>query len=251
LAGGVVEVARRVAGVQAQVMSNAELAIGIRARGVTPAKVRAVQRQRSLVKTWAFRGTIHLLPADELPMWIAALGTWTGYRRGAWLKWFRVTAEELDAVLEGIGRALDGRNLTREQLAREVARVTKRRHLEEIVKGSWGSALKPATRQGLLIFGPVEGRNVTFVRPDQWVKGWHTADPEASMDEAIRRYLDAYGPATHEDFARWFGLDLAPSRKRFLRLAEELVEVEVDGDRAWMGCRASPAGSPRSSWSTA
>jgi Winged helix DNA-binding domain len=31
--------------------------------------------ERSLVKTWAMRGTLHLLPAAKFPMWQAALST--------------------------------------------------------------------------------------------------------------------------------------------------------------------------------
>lgn len=55
--GAPVDAARRLAGVQAQVMSSAELAIGVRT-GSSPDAV---------------RGTLHLLPADELPTWVAAL----------------------------------------------------------------------------------------------------------------------------------------------------------------------------------
>src|SRR3712207_3411420 len=68
-----VEVARRVAGVQAQLMSAAELGIGLRS-GATPAGTQqALWRDRTLTKTWAMRGTLHLFPSDELPLWTAAL----------------------------------------------------------------------------------------------------------------------------------------------------------------------------------
>jgi hypothetical protein len=72
-AATVVDSARRLAGVQAQVMSSAELAIGIRT-GAHPTEVRkALWTHRTLVKTWAMRGTLHLLPSDELPTWVGAL----------------------------------------------------------------------------------------------------------------------------------------------------------------------------------
>jgi hypothetical protein len=54
------------------VLSAAETAIGVRVRDVTAADVRTeLYERRSLVKTWSIRGTVHLVPADELPLWAA------------------------------------------------------------------------------------------------------------------------------------------------------------------------------------
>jgi hypothetical protein len=69
------EVAARIAGLHAQVMSSAELTLWARVDGLPPDAVRrALWEERSLVKTWAMRGTLHLLPAAELPLWQAASG---------------------------------------------------------------------------------------------------------------------------------------------------------------------------------
>ncbi|WP_369077447.1 DNA glycosylase AlkZ-like family protein [Actinoplanes nipponensis] len=38
----------------------------------------ALYRRRSLVRTWAARGTLHLLPAADLPLWVAAMSTRPG-----------------------------------------------------------------------------------------------------------------------------------------------------------------------------
>src|SRR5918911_2373423 len=63
----------RVLGVQAQVMSAAELAIGARVDGLTREDVqRALWQDRTLVKTWAMRGTIHVFAAEDLPLVVAA-----------------------------------------------------------------------------------------------------------------------------------------------------------------------------------
>ena len=69
------EVVRAMGGVaHAQVLSAAELSIGLRTTGVTRADVRdALWTDRSLVKTFGPRGTVHLLAAQDLPMWTGAL----------------------------------------------------------------------------------------------------------------------------------------------------------------------------------
>src|SRR5213596_350810 len=68
-----VDVARELGGVHAQVQISAELQLGARLDGIKQADVReALWSRRSLVKAWTLRGTLHLHPADELPLWYAA-----------------------------------------------------------------------------------------------------------------------------------------------------------------------------------
>lgn len=82
--GGLVGVVSRVCGLHAQLMSSAELSAWARVdRLEADAVASALWQDRSLVKTWAMRGTLHLLPAAEYPMWRAALGTYRHYRKPA------------------------------------------------------------------------------------------------------------------------------------------------------------------------
>lgn len=63
----------RTCGIQAQVMSAAELAIGARVDGISPCHVQsALWQNRTLIKTWAMRAALHLIPACEFPLYIAA-----------------------------------------------------------------------------------------------------------------------------------------------------------------------------------
>jgi len=71
---GPAEVAGLLCGAHAQVLSAADLSIGRRIAGATRTDVRrALWGERSLVKTFGPRGTIHLLPTADLPMWTGAL----------------------------------------------------------------------------------------------------------------------------------------------------------------------------------
>ncbi len=61
-------------GVHAQVLGAAELAIGRRLAGATRSDVqRALWEDRTLVKTFGPRGTVHLVATADLPMWTGAL----------------------------------------------------------------------------------------------------------------------------------------------------------------------------------
>src|SRR5919198_4826621 len=82
--GSVLAVTSRLCGLHAQVMSSAELTLWARVEDLDRRAVqRALWEDRTLVKTWAMRGTLHLLPTGELPLWPAALSTSRRYLRPA------------------------------------------------------------------------------------------------------------------------------------------------------------------------
>jgi hypothetical protein len=235
-AGAMLAVAAGIAGLHAQVMSSAELTLWARVEGLQLDDVRrALWEDRSLVKTWAMRGTLHLLLAAELPLWQAALSTRRGWESGAWQRGFGVSPAELERLVDAVAQALDGRLLTREELAAEVARLTGNEALGGKLRQSWGALLKPAAALGKLCFAPSLGQQVRFTRPDTWLGGWTAHDPEEAMAEVTRRFLAASGPVTREDFARWWGIPSPARGARLLqRLGDELARVEVEGTVAYV-----------------
>jgi hypothetical protein len=230
-------VVQQICGLHAQVMSSAELTVWSRVEDLEPDAIqKALWEERSLVKTWAMRGTLHLLPAAGLPIWVGAQGVLKPrYHAPSWLRHFGLTREEAEALIAAIPEALDRRMLTREELAQEVGRLVGSEELGGKLLHSWGALLKPAAFQGYLLFAPSVGQNVRFARPDQWLPGWEPADPEEAAREVMRRYLAAYGPATREEFARWFGTTSPAQAGRLIEaLGEEIAPVEIEGSRAWM-----------------
>jgi len=241
-AEAMLDVTARIAGLHAQVMSSAELTLWARLDGVEPDAVRrALWEERTLVKTWAMRGTLHLLPAAELPLWQAARSTTRLWEAASWLRGFGVTREELAQLVDAVGEALDGRMLTREELAAEVARLTGSPKLGEKLRESWGALLKPAAALGRLCFAPSEGQQVRFTRPDRWLGGWREHDPDEALLEVIRRFLAASGPVTREDVTRWWGVPSAAQvQKRIERIGEEVTVVDVDGTSACLLAADAP-----------
>jgi uncharacterized protein YcaQ len=245
-------VVERIAGLHAQLTTSAELTLWARVEGLERDAVsRALWEERSLVKTWAMRGTLHLMPADELGLWVAAQSALKPrHHVGSWLRHHGLTREEADAMLAAIPAALDGRLLTREELAGEVARLTGIDGLDGKLRGGFGDLLKPAAFRGDLCFAPSDGRNVRFARPDQWLGAWEPVDADEAVSAVTRRYLAAYGPANREALARWFGMPSPALAGRWLAaLGDEAATVEVDGSALVMlasdvdaAAAAEPAG---------
>lgn len=221
------EVTGQICGLHAQVMSSAELAAAARLDGLAAdAVARALWHDRQLVKLWGMRGTLHLLPAAELGCWLAAFGTYASYR---------ASEGRIMELADTVGGALHGVLRTRGELAAEVARRSGSAELGELVRGSWGQYLKPASFRGKLCFAPSDGPQARFTAPASWIPGGVAETPaEQALGEVTRRYLGAYGPATHLDLARWWGVGPAQATRMLRRLGNAAVHVDVEGGRYWM-----------------
>jgi len=250
---GALDVVADIAGLHAQVFSSAELTLWARVDGLEPGWVEhALWEERALVKTWAMRGTLHLLRADELERYVGALARLKPrHHVGSWQRHFGLTREQADAMLAAIPAALAGGPLTREELAGAVAERTENEALVEQLGRGFGDLLKPAAFTGDLCFADSAGRRVRFARPSDWLAGFTPPGPsEAAAGALVRTYLRAYAPAPREQFQRWFGMTSPAEAGRWIEaLGDDVAEVEVEGTPAWMlaadvdaAASAEPAG---------
>lgn len=223
-----VAVARRLSGIHAQVASSAEAAAGLRL-GAEPELDKCLYHDKSLVRTWAARGTLHLLPAADLPLWVAAMSTRTRETTGSWLKYHGVTAEQMADIIAAMPDVLGAEPLTRDELAAAIIAATGHDDLRGPLTQGFGAILKPLAFRGLLCSGPPRGRNVTFVAPRAWLGEWQPVGTDEAIDALVLAYLGTYGPADAAEFARWFDLKPALAKKSFARLGDRLRVVDGFG----------------------
>lgn len=232
------EVVRRLCGVQAQVASSAELGIRTRRRASRTGEVTRALSQGRLIKTWAMRGTLHLLTPEEGGAFLSLMASGRSWERPSWQRDFGLTPKVMDALRATVQEALDGTVLTREEL---VAVVEARRglgHIGEGLRSGWGTLLKPLAWQGDLCYGPSRGGRVTFMRPEAASSRWAgIPDPDGAAPEAIASYFRVNGPATIEGFGLWLAggwFGKRQLRAWFQALGDRMVEVTVDGERAYV-----------------
>src|SRR5262249_6588798 len=90
----VLEAASDLIGLQAQVFSATELALWARVQDMLQGAISdALWKQRTLIKTWAMRGALHLFTAAEFPLIAATLRTRQPIT-GAWLRYFKLNTDE-------------------------------------------------------------------------------------------------------------------------------------------------------------
>jgi Winged helix DNA-binding domain len=232
-----VDVVRQAGPIQAQEPRAARLAFRARARGPTAADVdRARTEERSLLRAWCMRKTVHLICAEDagwlLPLFADTIVRWSRKR----LADFGLERRGQDRALSVLHDAVDREGaLTRTELAAELERAGFNT-ANEFKVHLW----LLATLDGELCLGPDRGGQTCLVRTADWIGEPVPRPRDESLAELARRYLRGYGPATERDLARWAGLPLRDARLGFERIAAELQPA---GDLFTLG---KPPRAPRS-----
>lgn len=235
--GGPAAAAAAMCGTHAQVLSAAEVSIGLRLHSATRTDVQdALWSDHSLVKTFGPRGTVHLLPASDLSLWCGALGALPAASRSA--ADVRITEEQTEELVSAIGAILADAELTVDELTEVLADQVGSWAADPVMPAfqtkwpRWRQMTETAAHRGVLCFGMNKGRKVTYTNPARWLPGFTPAPHSEAIDWLLGRYLHAYGPATPRHFARW--LAATPAWARGLFENSDLTEVSLEGIRAWV-----------------
>ena len=231
---GVARVVKEVCGIQAQDASAATLAVRPRSVGLAVTDVEQAQvHDRSIIRTWGPRGTLHVLASDDIGWILSLLGP-------VFVAGDRRRREELglseDMCVRGmriIRNVLSNQGpLTRTELMEHLA--TNGIRLEGQARPH---LLARAALEGLICLGPDRGAEPTYVLLKDWIDQeltGHSLSEDAAYAELTRRYLSAYGPATPGDQAAWSGLPLSKTRAAWQRIKDELLGVETAGSPVWI-----------------
>ena len=232
------DVVRRLCGVQAQVASSAELAIRVRRTSSRPGEVARALSDGRLIKTWAMRGTLHLLTPKDAGALLSLIASGRSWELPSWERYFGMTTKHWDALRPAAREALEGKNLTREELIAAIVAQPSLSHLGDALRSGWGTLLKPLAWQGDLCFGPSRGSRVTFMRPEAASTRWAgVLEPDEAAAIVIVAYLRAYGPATMTNFRNWLSRGRVSARQIrtwFSAVGDQLAQIDVDGERAYV-----------------
>jgi uncharacterized protein YukE len=233
------EIAAVICGAHAQVLSAAELSIALRIQGATRSTVqRALWDDHRLIKSYGPRGTVHLLAADDLPVWAAALSAIPAH--SPFPDGVRLTPEQAEEIVDAIGRALEDAELTIDELDQAIIDQVGAWAGDRVMAAfqdlwpRWRQAVATAAHRGVLCFGPNKGRRVTYTNPRRWLPGFKPVSEDKAIAAVITRYLYAYGPATPQQFAQWIGAPPTWAADQFELHSGKLTKINFDSTPAWV-----------------
>lgn len=219
------DVVREMCAMQGQDLPGAMTSVALRTPARSRAAVAEAMNAGHIVRSWTMRGTLHLVPAEDLG-WILSL---TGERMR------RATARNRE--LRGVDEALldRARSVTLGALAggRSLARGE--------LMGLWedeGLLGEPGRGYRLLFtlaidgdvcWGPFDAGEQRIVAAHEWIRPPRRLDRHEALAHWVLRYFRSHGPATVRDFAWWTKLPLREIRSALDAVRGELASVHPDG----------------------
>jgi len=191
-------------------------------------------KAKTLVKIWCMRGTLHIIPSNDLPIYNRALKKMWFEQHGhlkdrpEWL-----SIEEIEGVIyPRILEALSDKPLKRKELMTKVcALLNDKSKPYERLFSAWGGILKETCYEGLTVHAQPYGAESCFARLDKWLPNLNldVLDEMHAKEKLLLKYLSGYGPASVQDFAYWSGLMVSDARKALENVASELEEIKIEG----------------------
>lgn len=192
----------------------------------------ALHKEKSLVKTWCMRGTLHIIQSQDLLIYHNALKRMWFEHHGRYMRppeWPSIEQRQR-VIYPQISKALAEGPLTRKQLS-DVTRqkLGDMAQFYQRLFSGWGGILKDTAYSGLTVCATSHGKEACFARTDLWLPNVNLNEigEKQSKEQLLLRYLQGYGPASLQDFSYWSGLLAGEARATFEGARFDLAEIRV------------------------
>jgi len=223
--------------VQAQDYLGALWAVGLRMRSAVEADIEQALANRTIIRTWPMRGTLHFVAAADA-RWMLELLTPRVVENNArrLLRQFDLDEAALARSKDLVARALQGGK-----------RLTRTAMYEALETGGVSTAgqrglhiLWRLAQDGVICFGAREGKQQTIALLDEWAPKAKRMGRDEALAELAKRYFTSHGPATLQDFTWWSGLTTADATSGLEMVKQSLAQETINGQTYWLA-EAPPA----------
>jgi hypothetical protein len=222
--------------VQAQDYLGALWAVGLRMRSAVEADIEQALANRTIIRTWPMRGTLHFVAAADV-RWMLELLT------------PRVVANNAQRLLRQFGLDEAAFALSKDLVARALQggkRLTRNATYDLLEAGGVSTAgqrglhiLWRLAQDGVICFGARDGKQQTFALLDEWAPKVKRMGRDESLAELAKRYFTSHGPATLQDFTWWSGLTTADATSGLEMAKRSLAQETIDGQTYWFASSSS------------
>ncbi|WP_243060306.1 DNA glycosylase AlkZ-like family protein [Nocardioides sp. SR21] len=216
----------------------AELAVRTRRASSQPGELAAALADGSVIKAFAFRGSMHYLSPETGGIYLALRAAGRQWELPSWVEHYRLTASDWVDFRAAVREALSDGPSTLAELGAALAAQRAYRHLGPVFDDDPWTLVKALMWQGDMSYAPSRDKQPTFQRLDGNPRWQGIPDLDDAGPRAIAAYLRTYGPATFEHIEYWLGSGLSAGRKRLVGwwagLADRLAAVDVEGTTAYV-----------------
>jgi hypothetical protein len=209
----------------------------------------ALNQERSIVRTWLMRGTLHLVATEDLDLLLGLLGPVFAAGNRARHAQLGLDQDLKRRGVRAIRRILaKGGPLTRHEIVdwlRPQGISLDQRTQAPI------HLIQVAALEGVACLGPDrKNGEPTYVLIDDWLGRPLSRPNQSSLGELARRYIAAYGPAALDDLVAWSGLPVSQARLAIASALPALAEVTAGGRSCFVlkaritGLRQRPPATP-------
>jgi hypothetical protein len=227
---------------QAQDNASGLWSLGLRLGGATQAEVTQALEERTVLRAWPMRGTVHLIPARDTHWMLDLTGVRALSGAAKRRQYLGLPDDVAERAVEIVGEQLSGgRRLTRAQLLAAITAAG-----VPITNNLGYHLLWYASQRGVSAIAPDVDGQQTFVLLDDWVPDPVRLDTDEALALLATRYFRSHGPTTRQDFAGWTGLTATQAKQGIALAGDALATVELDGvpvllDPALLDSRAALA----------
>lgn len=223
------EVVAWLGAVQAQDYLGALWSVGMRLKNADESLVEKALQNGTIVRSWPMRGTLHFTSPDDLRWMLKYLASRIKSKMQSVLRKDGVDEKMLSKSKKIWEKELQGKGaITRDEMYAL---------LENAKIGTSGTRglhmLGDAAQQGLICFGPRQGKQQTFVLLDEWIP---SKKPILEKDEAMARlatlYIQSHGPIVVEDLAWWAGITKTEAKSAIESVRDKVKEIKLN-DRSY------------------
>jgi hypothetical protein len=220
-----VEAVRRLTAVQGQDFPGALTSVALRTAGRERKGVEAALDDGEVVRSWPMRGTLHLVPAEDLHWLLELLGPRVVAGAATRRANLGLTEADTERAREVAVTALSGGG----RMRRETLLGAFTDGGVEITGQRGYHLLWYLCQTGTLCLGPTDEGEQLFVLLDEWIPSPRRLERDEALGELVHRYFAGHGPATVADLVRWAGSTVRDVRAGLAIARPHLASLDVEG----------------------
>jgi hypothetical protein len=218
--------------VQAQDYLGSLWAVGQRTIGATEEAVERAVAERTIIRSWPMRGTLHFTAAEDLRWILDLVDSRVALKIAPYQKAVGLTKKDFTRSRAIVEKELAGAGAVDRQ---EFYGILNRHRID--TSNTRGLHITgQLAREKVICFGPRKGKQPTFVLLDEWIPKKKILSRDESLAELALRYFTSHGPATTHDFSWWSGLTVTDAGRALDMVKSRLKN---NGDY-WMSLDAEP-----------